>query len=68
MTPTSGNTVSGTNAVTEIETASVIHHTTIHVATAITFWASGETISIGQKSNARNSVGPSTNPIFLEEL
>jgi len=48
ITLNKGNTSNGSNAVTDIETASVIHQKTIHKAVAITISAFSEIISKGK--------------------
>jgi hypothetical protein len=57
--------VKGIKAVTDIETVSVTHQTTIQTATAITLSAWGLSSSIGKLYNRRNSSGPKMKPILL---
>jgi hypothetical protein len=66
MTLKSGNNNKGNNAVTEIETVSVIHQQTIHRAVAITLSALLEIISNGKNCTMENKTGPKKRPIFFE--
>ena len=64
ITPSNGNKINGIKAVTAIGTASVTHQVIIHMATAITLSASGETYLCGiVSSETTNSKGPKINPM-----
>ena len=60
-----GKSNRGNSAVTEIETASVTHHITIHSATAMTASALSEINTLGKKMIIKNSIGPVKRPILL---
>ena len=66
ITLNSGNNNNGSSEVTEIETASVIHQTTIHNATAITVSALSEMASVGNTCIIINNSGPRNRPIRFE--
>ena len=66
MILSSGNKIKGSKAVTEMDTASVIHQVTIHSATPITASPLAETNSKGKEIKTRNNKGPRIRPIFLE--
>ena len=65
MIPSNGKSAKGNSAVTEMETASVIHHSIIHEATANTGSSVSEISVSGQAIMAIQSNGPKTNPSFL---
>ena len=65
MMPNSGKRARGKRAVTEMETASVIHHNIIQEATANTGSRLAENKVPGQAKIAMHSNGPNTKPSFL---
>ena len=60
-----GNKIRGSKAATEMDTASVIHHTTIQTATAITASPFSETRVFGRFRRIKKKMGPNNNPNFL---
>jgi hypothetical protein len=62
MIPSSGNKSKGRRAVTEIETASVIHQMTIHSATPKTGPISFDSTLAGSKRMHKNNNGPEIHP------
>jgi hypothetical protein len=60
-----GNNSKGRSAVTEMETASVIHQINIHTATEITASPFSETSSTGKLTRIRKAIGPRKSPSFL---
>jgi len=63
--PSNGNSVKGINAVTEIETASVIHQMIIHAATAMTVSAFSLMMKPDMARMIRQTIGPAISPIFF---
>jgi hypothetical protein len=63
--PESGNTTKGNKAVTEIETASVIHQQIIQVAKARTMIASFDRENKAICCTSKKSMGPNMSPTFL---
>ncbi|GAB5565838.1 MAG: hypothetical protein Wins2KO_29010 [Winogradskyella sp.] len=61
-----GKSNKGNNAVTEIETASVIHQMIIHTAVAITVSAFSEMNSTGNNESSENRMGPKNSPKRLD--
>jgi hypothetical protein len=63
----SGNKIIGRRAVTEIGSASVIHHVAIQRAEAKTaFASSGNPSKFTRYRIRRNNVGPRINPVFFK--
>ena len=58
--------IKGSNAVTEIETASLIHQQTIQQAKARTAVALNDNVSNGKLRIVIKSKGPMKSPIFFE--
>jgi hypothetical protein len=58
--------INGSNAVTEIDTASLIHQLTIHKAVARTAVASKDKVPNGKLRTIIKSKGPAKSPIFFE--